>query len=908
MLTEDTFHLWCHRRAVSPAAQAAIAHVRSSPPARRVRSAAANVSGRYPSRKMGVTIQFESHRVELAAIYELEHAGDVLEYYDQPPAIELIYQGSDGRNRRVRHTPDFFVLRADAAGWEECKTEDDLNALADRMPHRYRRSAEGRWCCPPGEHYAQQCGLYYRVRSSTEINPVYYANIQFLDDYLRAQPPSLTDAARAAIAMVMSEPGVTLGELLRRIEGVTVDDVNTLIAGDHIFVDLRAHRLGSPTQVPAFRDLATARAHAVLSATLAPPVVPPPHAFTLTAGTTLLWDGRPWLLVNVGDTACALLAPDGHIVDLPLATLEASVRSGSITGQGAQVPAQLRGEVREVLAQADPDDLAVASRRYAVIAPLLHPDRSPDDRGEAMPARTRRYWLAQWQQAERQHGCGFVGLLPRLHRSGNRSRKLPAPSLALMDEFIATDYETLKQKPKRAVYGALVRACQDRGLLTPSYKTFVAAVNHRPRQQQVAKRMRPRAAYGHEPFYWELELTTPRHGIRPWEIAHMDHTALDIELVCSRTGRPLGRPWLSLLLDAFSRRVLALHLTFDPPSYRSCMMLVRECVRRHQRLPQIVVVDGAAEFRSTYFETLLARYECIKKTRPGAKPRFGAVCERVFGTANTQFVHTLTGNTQLTRQPRRVTKAVDPREHAQWTLGALYERLCAWAYEVYDTLDHPALGQSPRDAYLSGLAHGGFRPQRIIPYDEDFRMFTLPTTPKGTAQVHPGRGVKIKYLSYWADAFRDPEVEGAQVPVRYDPFDAGQAYAFVRGRWVECISEYYPHFRGRSEREVTAATAELRQRQRAHTRTFTLTARTLADFLGTIEEQEALAPQRLRAAEGRRLGDMIAGQHPAGDRGAVRPTAAPATMPGRGDAVLAVREVDATASPSESLEPFEEYV
>jgi hypothetical protein len=35
---------------------------------------------------MGVTIQFESHRVELAFIYQLEHDSSVLEYYDQPPS------------------------------------------------------------------------------------------------------------------------------------------------------------------------------------------------------------------------------------------------------------------------------------------------------------------------------------------------------------------------------------------------------------------------------------------------------------------------------------------------------------------------------------------------------------------------------------------------------------------------------------------------------------------------------------------------------------------------------------------------------------------------------------------------------------------------------------------------------
>ena len=42
---------------------------------------------------MGVTIQFESHRVELPKVYELEHDEDVFEFYDQPAPIKLEYQG-----------------------------------------------------------------------------------------------------------------------------------------------------------------------------------------------------------------------------------------------------------------------------------------------------------------------------------------------------------------------------------------------------------------------------------------------------------------------------------------------------------------------------------------------------------------------------------------------------------------------------------------------------------------------------------------------------------------------------------------------------------------------------------------------------------------------------------------------
>jgi hypothetical protein len=33
---------------------------------------------------MGMSIQFESHRVELWAIYAMERDDNVLEYYDQP--------------------------------------------------------------------------------------------------------------------------------------------------------------------------------------------------------------------------------------------------------------------------------------------------------------------------------------------------------------------------------------------------------------------------------------------------------------------------------------------------------------------------------------------------------------------------------------------------------------------------------------------------------------------------------------------------------------------------------------------------------------------------------------------------------------------------------------------------------
>ena len=785
MFSDTEFEQWCQRNLVSDQTRQLIAQVRQSDPARRVRSAAGNVSGRYPSRKMGCTIQFESHRNELAAILTYEHAPEVLEFWDQPPTIKLNYQSKSGKLLGVLHTPDFFVIRADEAGWEECKTEDELRRLSESSPYRYLSTEEGQWACPPGERYAAQWGLRYRLRSSAEINWTYQRNVLFLEDYLRGASPSVAthiqDRVRALVAL---QPGITLAELIAQATPGTADDVYLLILTAALFVNLEAAPLAEPERLAVYYDEQAALPH-------------------LTARPSVV--RRSLFNAEVG----ALLSD---------------------------------------LTRAGPEDLAKAHRRYATIAPDLRGEKGASP--AQVSARTRRRWLANYGAAEKAHGVGFAGLIPRTRERGNCTKRLTEGTQALVIEFIDQHYETIKQQGKSAVYGKLALECEKRGLVPPSYTTWCRYVKQRPREEQVRKREGTRAAYPHQPFYWELELTTPRHGDRPFEIGHLDHTKLDLELVCSRTGQNLGRPWASLLTDAFSRRLLAIFLTYDPPSYRSCMMVLRECVRRHERFPQSLVVDGGREFESIYFETLLARYECTKKTRPPAQPRFGSVCERLFGTTNTQFIHNLTGNTQITRQARQVTVAVDPARQALWSLGRLSERLSEWAYEVYDTSPHPALGRSPRAAFTEALAISGQRPQRRVMDDEEFRLWTLPTTRSGNAVVIPGKGVKIHYIYYWSTSFRDPSVERTQVPVRYDPYDVGTAYAYVGKRWVRCVSEYYSRLHGRSERELMVATAELRKSAQAHARQFTITARRLAEFLVSVEAEEKLLLQRLQDREG----------------------------------------------------------
>ena len=80
----------------------------------------------------------------------------------------------------------------------------------------------------------------------------------------------------------------------------------------------------------------------------------------------------------------------------------------------------------------------------------------------------------------------------------------------------------------------------------------------------------------------------------------------------------------------------------------------------------------------------------------------GSQIESFFGVADKEFWHNLMGNTQIMKNVRQVTKSVNPKNHAIWTLPSLYAKFCEYCYEVYDSCPHPALRMSPCEAFNIG--------------------------------------------------------------------------------------------------------------------------------------------------------------------------------------------------------------
>jgi len=752
----------------------------------------------------------------------------VLEMYDQPTRIQLHYQARSGRKTSPWHTPDFLILRRNGASFEEWKQASSLDKLAVSQPHRYQRNASGGWQCPPGEQAAKALGLSYRVRSSAEYHPFYIQNLKLLRDFL-VKPFHVEETQEAQVLeSLQAYPGVSVKSLLDVHPGLPVDVIWALLIKQCLFIDLSAAVLTSWDQVFLYRSAVEV------------PKTSPDAKGAIPLASRLLWDGRLWE-AEVEATTVVLRPESGAVFTLPLEYFQRLVNEGVIKAERLETPSPLRDSVREILSHAGPKALEAANRRWCEILAYT--------RGDAITVTPRsvQNWMAAFRRAEAESGCGYLGLLDRVAERGNRNTRIPEDSKQLLEEYFKNHYAVPQAKRAVAVYRLYREECAKLGIAPIGERTFYRERARFTSQEVTAMRRGKRVAYASQPFYY-LDQLTPRHGNRPFERAHLDHTELDLVLVSSITGKPLARPWATFMTDAYSRRVLACYVTFDPPSYRSAMMAFRLCVQRYGRLPQELVVDQGPEFGSVYFQSLLTRCLVTQLDRPPQQPRFGSVVERLFGTTTTQLLNQLRGNTQASKTPRHMTREVDPKRLAVWTLERFASRLSEYVHEVYDQMDHPALGQSPREAFEQGMTRAGSRSHRLIPYSEDFLMLTRPSTETGTAKIHPSRGITVNGLHYWHDSMRS--ASGQTVSVRYEPFDMGFVYAYIGGQWIECIADAFAQMHGRSEREWNLILDEWREHQRQHNqKRITINGPLLAQFLQQLQGDEALLLQRQRDLE-----------------------------------------------------------
>lgn len=828
MMSENEFKNWATNLNLSDECIREIQRVRLSPPARRVGSGKGNVSGSFSSKKMGKTIQFESHLLELAAIYEFDFNENVIEFYDQPTKIKLDYE-INGRKRAYLKTADFFVIERERAYWVECKNDDELINLSQKNPERYYKE-NSEWIYFPGKEYATQFGLGFVVKESSSIKWVLQRNLRFLEDYFNNEY-MISDEDRNYVKDFLGQKvDIRLSDLIEA--QIDMDKVYGMVAKNELYIDLYNDLLADPRETKIYLNHSQFKSLSVVNKTI---VNKKSNVICIEPGNSVIWGNSTWEILNRDEKRSVLFLyckSTKKNLEIPIEIFEGYISSGYI--EGIANMNNVNDKLHELIVQASEEDLKIANRRYSIIEKYIDEGVIESD---SVTERTIRNWVKKYRDAEELYSNGFVGLLPQMKKRGNREGKLPLETKTLMERMISEKYENIKLKSARSVYRELLVKCDEMNTIPPSYATLCKAIKNRSIYSLTKAREGKRAAYKYEEFYYHLDgETVPKHGDRIFEIAHIDHTELDIELVVTKDES--AKPWLTLMVDAFSRRILGYFLSFESPSFRSCMMVIRECVKNYSRLPNNIVVDGGKEFDSVYFESLLAMHRVHKKQRPPAKARFGNVVERLFGISNELLIHNLKGNTQLTKNVRQVTKSINPKNHAVWTLETLNELFKNWNEEVYDNLEVPALFETPKSIFEDSLKTSGKRLNEYISYNEAFILTTLPSPSKKLRKVQPGQGIKLTYIYYWCDEFRLPNIEGSLLEVKYDPYNIGIIYAYVNGRWLKCLSEQYKFLKGKTEKQLKFITEEIRKKRKMSSRNNTITAKMIAKFILESEEYE----------------------------------------------------------------------
>ena len=778
----------------------------------------------YPSKKMGFVLTLQSRTVEFVIALILERSADILAYYDQPAGLKLVYKSKSGKTVAPITTADFLTVDTTyAVEIIEGKHRDKMLSLAAKSPNRYVQSDDGTWSCPPGNEAAARFGAKYKIWVPTDREEVFFRNAQFLEDYFLEEDLKAADESLDRIRGLLKTAGgfLKLQSLLDRL--FDPSDLYRAIAMNDLYFDLERDLLSRPHNSYVYVDKNTSVAAQHLHGTRPISLV----GVRLLEGARLRWDDYEWTIAKVMDDSYRLQNARQEVVVIS----KRQVASLIDTQQIEEIPGDdYANMAASILRTTQPAELQTASERMMILEALWQ-GRSP----AAKPSdRTVRRWIASYKQADQLYGNGYIGLIPNHRNKGRHGCRLSKKQRKAIKKSLRKDYRSKAASSVYAAYALYKARCVEKGLSPVAYKTYQRRVTKKNIVKTTTARQGSKAAYKYTTPLGPSNI--PVRGDRAWEVAHCDHTQLDIKLRCPLTGDELGNPWLTLLQDADNDKALAQYLTFSRPSKVTAMMVMRDCVYRHNRLPQRIVFDQGAEFNSRDFEVFLGASRVTKLSRPPSESKFGAPVERMIGTINTKFIYPLLGNSKALKDPRSMSKSHDPRDLAVWTPREFLKKLDEFLFDIHPNMINLEIRETPNNRFNRSVELSGGRPARYIPFDESFLILSMPQPQIPTRKIH-AFGVAINGLRYWSEELRDFSCDGNRYEVKYDPHNINAAYILVDKRWIElqCTS---PIVREYVESGLDTAFIELTARTRKAGRDYLAVPEVYAKFLLDCKRNE----------------------------------------------------------------------
>lgn len=396
----------------------------------------------------------------------------------------------------------------------------------------------------------------------------------------------------------------------------------------------------------------------------------------------------------------------------------------------------------------------------------------------------------------------FESLLPAFSKRGNRKARIPIRHEKYLNDYIDNKIPS-----------------STRLNLKKTYQLYVIDLeNVHPKTKPVSIKSFKRRMLAHDPVKLESNVGGIRAGNAaaspsevsdraiyaqlPFETVSIDHYLIDDHIIIAEANgkKYTAKPWISVMVDICTGKVIAHWLAFRSPSRRACGMLFRDCVRRHGKLPNAVIVDRGAEFESNYFALLCASRSIEIIKRPKSHPKFGSEAERFFQEMRDSWLILKPGNDVLKIQSRATSSSHSPQAKAEYKPVEFLEEL-----ELYINWRNSKIraqqDKSSEQVFAELSEQFPFCGVDVF-YDENFILSTA--VDSSTYKLNRSTGINIDGTHYWAADLQSFDYFKKDIEVRVEPENPYLIYVNIKSKWFPCFSNKHKYFVTKPENERLA--------------------------------------------------------------------------------------------------------
>jgi putative transposase len=180
---------------------------------------------------------------------------------------------------------------------------------------------------------------------------------------------------------------------------------------------------------------------------------------------------------------------------------------------------------------------------------------------------------------------------------------------------------------------------------------------------------------------------------RPMQRYEIDHTVLDVVVICDRTGMPLGRPTITIVVDAFSGLVAGIFISFWGTGLAATLAALKVAISPKDEyvtqnrlavkwlpfgIPCLMVVDNGLEFHSPQFHDIAMYLSMDLRFCAVRQPWLKPFVERTLGELHGYLPH-------QGRVEKRLNNYLPPKpeKSATITFGSLCTGLLKAFVEIH---------------------------------------------------------------------------------------------------------------------------------------------------------------------------------------------------------------------------------